>query len=135
MDEKQKQVHRLPSGREVYLVRLAIRPTYEGVLEGSAADVSRYILKRLPEIAKMVMPPAKPLAIISSPQFPLPAWLCVAELDSRQGVRQTDPDFNSRLFVCWFLEDTATSIDAMVESILPHLEWDRLAEDYDIMDF
>jgi hypothetical protein len=51
-----------------------------------------------------------------------------------RGARTTDPDFRSRLHVCWFVEDTAHSIDAMVEAIMPHLRWEEVAEDYDVTD-
>jgi hypothetical protein len=33
------------------------------------------------------------------------------------------------------MEDTARSLDEEIESIIPQLDWERLAEDYDIMDF
>jgi hypothetical protein len=65
----------------------------------------------------------------------LPGWLCVAEFDSQRGARQTDPDYDSRLCACWFAEDTTRSIDAMVEEVLPHLDWERNAEDHDIANF
>ena len=67
--------------------------------------------------------------------MPLPGWLCVAEMNSQRGAQQTDADYNSRLYVCWFAESTAKSIDAMLEAILPHLDWENVAEDYDIMNF
>lgn len=128
-------MHHLPNGREVYLSRFAMVRTYAGVLEGSPDKVSPHILERLQETAARVLSPAKPLVVVPSPQMPLPQWLCVAEFGSRSGARQTDPDYSSRLYACWFVEDTARSIDAMVEAILPHLDWERVAEDYDIRDF
>jgi hypothetical protein len=33
------------------------------------------------------------------------------------------------------MEDTAKSLDEVVESIIPQLDWEKLAEDYDIMSF
>ncbi len=127
--------HRFPNGREVYLSRFAIAPTYAGLLEGSAEAASPNILERLPQQAARMLSPAKPLVIVPPSKMPLPGWLCVAEMDSRRGARQTDPDYSSRLYVCWFADDTDRSIDAMVDSVLPHLDWERDAEDYDIMDF
>jgi hypothetical protein len=127
--------HRLPDGREVYLSRFSITPTYAGALGGGPEAASPHILQRLAEQAAEALAPAKPLVAVPTPRVPLPGWLCVAELGSRKGARQTDPDYGSRLYVCWFAEDTARSIDAMVEAILPHLDWDWTAEDYDIMDF
>ena len=127
--------YRLPNGREVYLSRFAIAPTYAGVLEGTPETASPHILERVSEQAAWVLPPAKPLVVVPPPAMPLPGWLCVAELGSRQGARQTDADYNSRLYVCWFAKDTARSIDTMVKTVLPHLDWEQVAEDYDIMDF
>jgi hypothetical protein len=127
--------HHLPNGREVYLSRFAIAPTYAGVREGSPETASPHILEQLPERAGRVLSPAKPLVIVPPSQMPLPEWLCVAELGSRSGTRQTDPDYRSRLYVCWFAGDTGRSIDTMVEAVLPHLDWEQAAEDYDIMDF
>jgi hypothetical protein len=31
--------------------------------------------------------------------------------------------------------DTARSLDEVIESIIPQIDWERLAEDYDIMSF
>ncbi|MGH7411709.1 MAG: hypothetical protein ACREJ6_11715, partial [Candidatus Methylomirabilis sp.] len=99
-------------------------------LEGSAMTISQVVRESLPERAASVLPPARPLAIVPPPAGELPPWLCVAELESLVGVRDTDQ--NSRLYACWFADDTARSIDVMVEAILPHLDWERVAEDYDI---
>ena len=33
------------------------------------------------------------------------------------------------------MADTAQSLDAVIESILPHLDWDGLAEDFDFTFF
>jgi len=125
----------LPSGREVYLARFAIAPTYAGVLEGTPETVSPHILERVADDAARTLPPGKPLVVVPPPKLPLPGWLCVAELESRRGARQTDPDFSSRLYVCWFANGTDQRIDAMVEAVLPQLDWEGVAEDYDIMDF
>ena len=127
--------HRLPNGREIYLVRFNMVGTYSGHLEGSAKTISDYVRKSLPERAARVLAPSRPLAIVPPPAGELPQWLCVAELESRHGVQHTDPDYNSRLYACWFAAGTARSIDEMVEEALPHLDWEGVAEDYDIMDF
>jgi hypothetical protein len=127
--------HRLANGREVYLARFALAPTYGGVLEGTPETASARILERVSDDAARLLPPAKPLVMVPPAEMPLPGWFCVAELGSRQGARQTDPDYSSRLFVCWFAKSTARSINAMVKAVLSHLDWERVAEDYDIMDF
>ena len=102
---------------------------------GSLETITELILKDLPLQAAGMLSPAKPLVVVPPPRTPLPGWLCVAELRSEQGARQTDPDFTSRLYVCWFADDTARSIDAMVEEILPCVDWEQAAEDYDTLDF
>jgi len=127
--------HRLPNGREVYLVRFKMVGTYSGHFEGSAKTISQYVRETLPERAANVLAPARPLAVVPPPAGELPQWLCVAELESRHGVQHKDPDYNSRLYACWFVEDTARGIDEMVEASLHHLDWEHAAEDYDIMDF
>ena len=128
-------LHHLPNGREVSVSRIVIAPTYAGVLEGSPETASPHILERLREKAARILSPAEPLVIVCPARMPLPNWLCIAQFDSRHGVRETNPDYNSRLYVCWFAADTSQSIDAMIEAILPHLDWEHAAEDYDITDF
>ena len=127
--------HQLQNGREIYLERFSMDSTYGGMMEGSPEDVSQSILERLPERAKRILAPAMPLVVVTPSRMPLPSWLCVAELKSRSGARQVDPDFISSLYACWFSDDTACNIDVMVDSILFHLDWERLAEDVNLMDF
>ncbi len=128
-------VHRLPNGREDFLVRWNMVGTYAGVIAGSLKVASQAIRDNLPERAAEMLPPGRPLAVVEPPMGELPQWMCMAEIESRRGVHNTDPDFNSRLYVCWFMADTGRSLDEVVESILPHVDWEGLAEDYDIMDF
>jgi hypothetical protein len=128
-------VHRLPNGREIFLIRWKMVGTYSGFLEGSAKTASQMVRKNLSERAAEMLPPGRPLAVVGPPQGELPQWLCVAELGSRSGVHNTEPEFDSRLYVCWFMADTARSLDEVIESILPQVDWEGVAEDYDIMDF
>jgi len=127
--------YRLPNGRKIGLDRWNMVGTYSGVLEGSKKDASKVIRENMPEMAAKILPPGHPLAVVGPPKGELPRWLCVAELESPDGVHNTGPDFNSRLYVCWFMEDTARSLDEVIESIIPQIDWERLAEDYDIMSF
>lgn len=127
--------YRLANGRDVYLLRFALASTYSGVMEGSRETASKYILEQISEHASRLLPPALPLVVVPTSVIPLPRWMCVASLESRSDVRQHDPDYHSHLYVCWFTNDTDRSIDAMVDEILPYLDWERNAEDYDIMDF
>jgi len=128
-------LHRLPNGREVFLVRLKMIGTYSGVVEGSAKTASQHIRKHLTIRAVEMLPPGRPLAIIGPPEGELPQWMCMAEFESKRGVHNTDPDFNSRLYVCWFMADTARSLDEVIASFLPQVDWERTAEDFDVMDF
>lgn len=117
------------------MIRFTMVGTYAGALEGSAIAVSQVVRESLSERAADLLPPGRPLAIVSPPAGELPQWLCVAQLESGDGVHNTDPDYSSRLYACWFMNDTARSLDAVLDSVLPHLDWERLAEDYDIMNF
>lgn len=125
----------LPNGRKIGLVRWNMVGTYSGVLEGDRISASPFIRNNLTEMATRILPPGHPLAVVEPPKGELPQWLCVAELESPNSVHNTGPDFQSRLYVCWFMEDTARSLDGVIESILPQIDWERLAEDYDIMNF
>ncbi len=127
--------YHLSTGREAHLTQFALASTYSGMMEGSPETASKYILEQISEHASRMLPPAHPLVIVPSSVIPLPRWMCVASLDSQSGVRQEDPDYHSHLYVCWFTNDTDRSIDAMVDEILPYLDWERNAEDYDITDF
>jgi hypothetical protein len=110
---------------------MIIEGTYGGVLEGTAETASPRIFRGIGDRAARILPPAKPLAVVRPPTHPLPQWLVVAELASKSGVRTTDPDFNSFLYVCWFVENIDQGIPTLIESILPQLDWEGLADDYD----
>jgi hypothetical protein len=127
--------HRLANGREVYLSGFVIAPTYAEALEGTPETTSPYIFKGVADRAARILPPPQPLVVVPPTEMPRAPWFCVAELGSRRGARQTNPDYSSRLFVCWFATTTAKSIDAMVRAVLPHLDWEQVAEDYDITYF
>ena len=127
--------YHLTNGRKISLVRWNMIGTYSGILEGSTEGASQYIREELPEMAARILPPGHPLAVVEPPKGELPGWFCVAELESTNSVHNTGPDFFSRLYVCWFMEDIARSLDEVIRSILPQIDWDGLVEDYDIMDF
>lgn len=126
------KTYRLSNGREIFLARYALRGTYYGCLEGTRASNSEFIRADIPSRAARVLPDAQPLAVILPPAGILPRWFHVAELESRRGVHIDDPDYASRLFTCWFTAETSHSIDSMIESLLPHLDWENLAKDYDV---
>lgn len=125
----------LHNGRKISLVRCNMVGTYSGFLEGDRLSTSSFIRKNLIEMAAKILPPGHPLAVVEPYEDELPRWLCVAELESPVGVHNKEPDFNSRLYVCWFMDDTAKSLDEEIEAFLPQIDWEMLAEDYDIMNF
>ena len=127
--------YHLSNERKISLVRWNMVGTYSGFLEGDKKSASHFFLENLPERAARILPPGHPLSIVESPNSELPDWFCVAEFESPYGVHNTEPDVNSRLYVCWFMKDTARSLDEVIESILPHIDWAKLAEDYNIMSF
>lgn len=119
----------LPSGRSVDLLCWIIEGTYAGVYEGSRETASQYIRESLHEKVSRILPPGKPLFVIEPPQGELPRWLCVAGFESMSGVLDHSDDTYSRLFVCWFMEDTGRSLDEVIEAVLKRVDWDDYAED------
>ena len=127
--------HHLPNGRSIEMVKFHLEETYAGVYEGSRETASSYILRDLREQVTHLLPPAKPLLIVHPRQSELPRWLCVAKFNSYSGAHADFMDAGSRLYVCWFTDDTSQSLAQMVEAILPEIYWEKFAEDYDMMDF
>jgi hypothetical protein len=130
-----KGTYRLASGREVFISRFYADCTYSGVLEGGPEAASPHILSSIREDVPRVLPPGKPLVVVNPESMPLPPYRLVVELESRRGTKTTDPDFNSRLFVCWFADSLSPGVDALIRSVLGSVDWEAHAEDYDIMDF
>src|SRR5687767_10511338 len=94
--------YRVGSGRIVELVRMHVDRTYAGLLEGIPALATPHILARTHEDAARLVTPGRPLLIIRDDDAgELPPWRLIAELESRRGVGTADPDWASRLFVCW----------------------------------
>ncbi len=125
----------LRSGRAIKMVRLAVEETYSGVLEGSRETASGYIRKELHDRAAGMLPPARPLAIVDDYAAELPRWLCVGLFNSYSGARTEDIDAGSRLYACWFMEDTAENLEDEILRALDQIIWEKQAEDYDMMDF
>jgi hypothetical protein len=124
-----------PNGREVYLMKLMITPTYEGCLEGNPEQHTQSELGSLPGKARKHMPPGKPLVVLDPRLKVLPDWIWIAEFESQKGVKTADPDFNSRLYVCWFTDDVKRDITVEIGSILSKVDWESNADDYDITMF
>ncbi|HEV3079732.1 MAG TPA: hypothetical protein VGY66_08130 [Gemmataceae bacterium] len=127
--------YRLPNGREVYLGRFAVEATYSGLIEGSLEQGSRMILRGLAETAAKSLGSDNPLVVVNPGVIPLPRYHLGARLFSTTGVKISHPNYKSRLFVSWFVDSLASTIDALVESVLPKVDWEANAADYDITDF
>jgi hypothetical protein len=123
----------LPSGRIVRLERLYLDFTYAGLLEGTPERASPGILRQQPQAARRLLAPGRPIVVIDPGRIPLPSYRLIAELVSRQGVLNTDSDFSSLLFVAWFADDIGQPIDELISPLLAKIDWDRHAEDFDIM--
>lgn len=123
----------LADGREVYLTRLLLTRTYEGVLEGAPAAASRHIRKRLAVEVGQSLRVKMPVAVIDEGQPELPSYQWVATFDSSHGVKTKDPDYSSRLAICWFSDALPSELHSAIVATLARVDWDTLAEDYDIM--
>lgn len=126
---------KLPGGREVSISRAAMRGTYSDCLEGMPQKADHSLVRSLKEGASRMLPPAEPITITLSPQRPLPAYMWVAELTSSRGVLTDDPDFNSRLYVCWFTDGVDINIRNSIASLAHELDWEHEAADYDVTMF
>ena len=123
----------LRSDRIVELVRLHVDKTYAGLLEGTPAVATPHVLAGAHEDVARLLSPGQPLLIIHDGTTELPSYRLIAEFESHPGVNTTDPDWGSRLFVCWFVDEPGdTSINALVQSVLPSVNWEAHAEDFDI---
>ncbi len=124
----------LPAGRVVYLTRLLLTPTYEGVLEGSPALVSQHIRERLASSVPYALGIPAPFVVIDDGAPALPPYRWVASFRSPRAVqRVNDPDYESQLTLCWFTAAIPADIHALFAEALSEMDWDASAEDYDIM--
>ena len=131
---KKMEEHRyhLGSGRAVRLVRLHVDCTYAGLLEGTPAAATPHLLARAHDDVVRTLPPGRPLLVVHDGTAELPAYRLIAEFESRRGVETNDPDWASRLFVCWFVDDVGTgTVDHFVRSVLRSVDWARHAHDFD----
>ncbi|MFT7620892.1 MAG: hypothetical protein ACI9WU_000051 [Myxococcota bacterium] len=120
---------------EPYLVRLHVRPTYEGVLEGTPTTASRYILQGAQADTRNILGPGVPCIVLAPKTKELPSHQLFGHFQSLRGVRHSDPDYRSKLYVCWFVEDLSAPIGEMATDMLERVDWSASAVDYNIMDF
>ncbi len=123
----------LSSGHAVVLMRLVLNQTYGGLLEGTLETASRYIRRNLQERTRQAFPYVEGVAIVDDGGGTLPHLQWMALFECGKPVRTDHPDYASRLVVCWFTNRLPADMKTMLEHVLAHLEWDALAEDYDII--
>jgi hypothetical protein len=128
-------IYQLETGRKVFLKRLRIDGTFAGHMEGSPESVSKFVLKHTPSDVQSDMRPGQPLVVIQSDEMPLPDFRFIAKFESSRGVKQTDPDYSSQLYVCWFQGDLSRSMDQVISDVLKRVDWEANAEDFDISFF
>jgi len=124
---------KLSTSRDVWVTDFAMRLTFSGHLEGSPETITPYIIDRLDELCARILAPAKPLVIVREKVGTLPKWCCVARFESLRAVHHDDPDYSSFLYIAWFVDDLKDSVDAMSRHAVSKVDWDRHAEDFDIM--
>jgi hypothetical protein len=107
--------------------------TYAGVLEGTPERASLHIRRSITKSVAEVMPPGKPLVVLGNETPVLPSFQWIAEFHSQRGVQTDDPDYNSKLFVCWFTDNISNALYSAIADILAAVDWDNQAIDYDIM--
>lgn len=124
----------LASGREVRICSLILHLTYEGVYEGHPKQVSLHIKQRLAEQAKELFGwQARAFVALDADVEELPRFQWFARFVSRSGIRTQHSDYQSRLTICWFADELASDLRAMIESALARVDWDAQAEEYDFV--
>lgn len=125
------KTYHLGHSRGIKLTRWTIADTYSDFIEGSRETISVHIRKELAQRAARFMEPATPLAVIEPAPGVLPDYFCVANFVSYSPAHSDDDMSGSHLYVCWFINDTSKSLDEIIESILPLIDW-NLSEDFDL---
>lgn len=125
----------MPNGRDVALKSFRLDSTYAGVLEGSPEQAGEGTLKQLRKLVEKNATGAWPIVLIEPPTLPLPSYQVTIRMTSSRGVRQSDPDYSSQLQIIGFVDSVDHSISDIINSLLPQVDWEASAADYDIMDF
>ena len=79
------------------------------------------------------MPNFNAIVVLDDGEGALPGLQWIAEFGCRMAVHTTDPDYSSRLGVCWFTNDLPDSLAEVLEAVLRRADYEANAEDYDIM--
>jgi hypothetical protein len=141
----------LASGREVSVERLHQSQTYRGLLEGvpNSSYCDRNLEWTLKDARKLCLEGDAPTLITparrdflrvpgdtsklgfphAAPEY-LPQVTCVAQLYSIRPARDRSKD-GSLLTVVWYQDQFAPPIQEPALSSILHLDWDRLASDFE----
>ncbi|GEM_PF-5069984 len=125
-------MYKLADGRTISLNHLSIHSTYAGLMEGSIEDGARIILRNLGDGSHQKNEP-KALITIIPKSLPLPGYTWVAMLSSRSPARTDNSDYMSKMWVQWYTERLDQSVDAEINAVLPLIDWNAYAEDYDFV--
>jgi hypothetical protein len=117
----------------VSLARLTLLETFHGLFEGSLETASYFRREDLPQHVDKILSPGWPLVVLDDGAPALPRYEWIAEFTSRSGVHETDPDFASRLFVCWYSQDLPADLPGFISSTLSQVDWETSAEDFSII--
>ena len=122
---KQLLTLRLPSGVEVAVDGLHIKPTFGGHLEGSRESISGFILRRLAREEK-----DGAIQLVRSPS-PLPHYQCEVTLASVDGNERPDM-MSARLRIVWFTDTLRDSIQELLEPVRLSARFEDLARSIDL---
>lgn len=73
------------------------------------------------------------IIVLDDGENSLPSLQWIAEFKCRMPIHTTDPDYSSRLRVCWFTDDLPDALSKVLEEALRRADYETNAEDYDIM--
>ena len=120
------------NGRHISVSELHILRTYAGQLEGSYESCSHYIREGLrDQIARHLSYP-EALVILDNGEKALPTFQWIAMFESSP-VHTSDPDYSSRLRVCWFTEHMPNDLTETIQATVDKVDYEASAEDYDTM--
>ena len=132
MPDSPSGMYKLSARRTVSLMRLSVTLTYSGVLEGTASTASTFIRASLAQDVAQSIPPGKPLVVVDDRSTELPRFRWIAEFYSARGITTNDPDYSSKLFVCWFSDEIPDALHSAIAQVLAKVQWDANAEEYDL---
>lgn len=124
------------SGRKVSLLGLHMKRTWLGLLEGTPEFATERIRKRsyqsLMQEMRVDFAPAQAAIVVDKGWAALPPYQWTALLQG-PAIHSTDPDYESRLCICWFSPTIPKDFNQMVAEVISSVEWEDVAEDFDAL--